>query len=269
MSDISSFAGRLEQPPGTIFPQRTGSLTAAAQARQHAACDLPAGLFAGRLDPTLLGQDMVLMASAAGLAVDGRVHLAHRILQRASLRIDAGYRIGGRIERLAPAPRGHEVEISAAAESAPHAMPIVLAATYLLPGLAPSGPAAPASAASTAPTPVTAQAALGRLDLTPERVMSYSADVGNLLHFDPAFAAAHGFRAPIAQGLMLVTAFLGALARARGAVPERFELTARFRRPTFWDDRLEFRLGEERWCCIAADGRMLVDGTFSAAELPS
>ncbi|WP_119419010.1 MaoC/PaaZ C-terminal domain-containing protein [Desertibaculum subflavum] len=267
MSDISSFAGWLERPPGTIFPQRTGSLTAAAQARQHAACDLPASLSAGDLDPTLLGQDMVLMASAAGLAVDGRVHLAHRIVQRAPLRIDAGYRIGGSIERLVPVPRGHEVEISAAAEPALHAMPIMLAATYLLPGLAPSGPAAPASEASTAP--VTAATTLGRLDLTPERVMSYSADVGNLLHFDPAFAAARGFRAPIAQGLMLVTAFLGALARARGAVPERFELTARFRRPTFWDDRLEFHLDDERWCCIAADGRILVDGKFSPAEAPS
>jgi hypothetical protein len=233
--------------------------------RQHAACDLPSGLFAGRLDPTLLGQDMVLMASAAGLAVDGRVHLAHRIKQHASLRIGAAYEVGGRIERLAPVPRGHEVEISAGADTAPPrpSAPVALAATYLLPGLAPAS-GVPGTSASAAPAGE-APATLGRLDLTPERVMSYSADVGNLLHFDPAFAAARGFRAPIAQGLMLVTAFLGTLARARGAAPERFELTARFRRPAFWDDRLEFRIGGAGWCCLAADGRVLVEGTFTAA----
>lgn len=265
MSDISPFAGWLDRPPGTIFPQRAGSLTAVAQARQHAACDQPAGLFAGRLDPTLLGQDMVLMASAAGLAVDGRVHLAHRIVQRASLRIGDGYEIGGRIERLAPAPRGHAVEISAAAVPASQAAtPIELAATYLLPGLAPSAGAI-GTAAPRPPEPA-ALAPIGRLDLTPDRVKSYSADVGNLLHFDPDFAAARGFRAPIAQGLMLLTGFLGAVARARAAMPADFELTARFRRPAFWDDRLEFRLGGGHWCCLAADGRMLVDGAFGAAD---
>jgi acyl dehydratase len=265
MRETSPFAGWLERPPGSSFPKRAGSLTAATQARQHAACDLPPDLFVDHLDPTLLGQDMVRMASAAGLAVDGRVHLAHRIIQRASLRIGAAYEVGGRIERLAPVPRGHEVEISASADtpSPGPSAPIALTATYLLPGLAPAS-GAPGTSAAAAPAGE-APATLGRLDLTPERVMSYSADVGNLLHFDPAFAASRGFRAPIAQGLMLVTAFLGALARARGAVPERFELTARFRRPAFWDDRVEFRLGGERWGCVAADGRVLVEGELKAA----
>ena len=265
MSETSPFAGWLEQSPGTTFPPSAGSLTAATQARQHAACDAPASLFEGRLDPTLLGQDMVLMASRAGLAVDGRVHVAHRIRQQAPLALGQPYAIGGRIERLEAVPRGHEVEVSATAGAQPSqgAAPVELAALYLLPGLAPAPGAAPRPA-TVSPAPA-GLATISRLDLTPERVMSYSADVGNLLHFDPAFAASRGFRAPIAQGLMLVTAFFGALARARGAAPARFELTARFRRHAFWDDRLEFRLGGDSWCCTAADGRVLVDGEFRAA----
>ena len=205
------------------------------------------------------------IGASDGLTVDGRVHVAHRIHQRAPLPLGIAYEVRGRIAGRRAVPRGHEVEVLATADAKPDcASPVDLAALYLLPGVAPSGdaatghPAAPVDPASLSP--------IGRLVLTPERVMSYSADVGNLLHFDPPFAAARGFRAPIAQGLMLVTAFFGVLSRAGGSAPDAFVLGARFRRPAFWDEALEFRLGGERWCCMAADGRVLVDGEIVTAS---
>lgn len=268
MSEASPFRGWLDCPPGHVFPRAPGSLTAEAQARQHTACDIPAGLFADRIDPTLLGQDMVLMASRTGLTVDGRVHVAHSIAQHAAVRFGAGYAMEGRIERLKPVRRGHEVEVRASVQAGPSEQqskwqaPVELTGLYLLPGLEPAADAR----SETPPEPTPASLALiGSLQLTPDRVKSYSADVGNLLHFDPAFAAARGFHAPIAQGLMLVTAFFGTVARMRGTAPDRFELTARFRRPAFWDDRLEFRLADETWCCVAADGRVLVEGRIRIA----
>ena len=259
MSESSSFSAWLDRPAGYEFPPDAGCLNLTTQARQHAACDVPAKLFADRLDPTLLGQDMVLMASRDGLAVDGRVHVAHRIRQRAPLPLGIAYAVRGRIESRRAVPRGHEVKVLATAEAKPDSEAAVdLAALYLLPGVAPSAEAAPGHSA--APIDPASLSPIGQLRLTPERVMSYSADVGNLLHFDPPFAAARGFRAPIAQGLMLVTAFFGVLSRSRDAAPDAFVLGARFRRPAFWNDALEFHLGGERWCCTAADGRVLVDG---------
>lgn len=266
MTTPSPFAAWLDLPPGHRFGPFAGHLTAARQARQHAACDVSPALFAERIDPSLLGQDMVLMASREGLAVDGRVHVAHRIRQHAPLPLGAGYALAGRVASLRPVARGHEVEVAATATTSPPSDPAVeLAALYLLPGLAPA--AGVTGATPPAPVDPAALAPIGRLQLTPERVMSYSADVGNLLHFDPAYAAARGFRAPIAQGLMLVTAFLGALGRARGDLPESFAIEARFRRPAFWDDGLEFLVHGAEWCCIAADRRLLVDGSFTAGSI--
>jgi acyl dehydratase len=73
--------------------------------------------------------------------------------------------------------------------------------------------------------------------LTPGDVATFSRPVGNDIHFDPGFAARYGYRAPLAQGLMTMTWMVGHVAEAfRGAGAAR--LTARFRRPVFWDDAL-------------------------------
>ena len=69
------------------------------------------------------------------------------------------------------------------------------------------------------------------------QVRVFSGDVGNQIHFDPAFAARLGYRAPLAQGLMTMLWMVGRLAEETGlSVP--LAVTARFRRPVFWDDRM-------------------------------
>jgi len=71
--------------------------------------------------------------------------------------------------------------------------------------------------------------------VTPDDVRLFSQDVGNEVHFDVEFARKHGFRAPIAQGIMSAVWLLSALYR-QGSIPVRFFVDVRYLRPVFWDD---------------------------------
>jgi hypothetical protein len=72
--------------------------------------------------------------------------------------------------------------------------------------------------------------------MTPEDVTLFSSDVGNLIHFEPDFAANLGYRAPLAQGLQTMVWMMGRL--TEDGPPVSFELSASFRRPVFWDDEV-------------------------------
>jgi acyl dehydratase len=71
--------------------------------------------------------------------------------------------------------------------------------------------------------------------VTPDDVRVFSQDVGNEVHFDVEFARQHGFRAPIAQGIMSAVWLISAL-YSQGAEPSRFFVDIRYLRPVFWDD---------------------------------
>ena len=73
--------------------------------------------------------------------------------------------------------------------------------------------------------------------LEPSKVAAFSKEAGNLIHSDPQVAQKHGFRAPIAAGLMGVHFYREIIAKYMDN-PECFDMEIWFRRPMFWDDTL-------------------------------
>tara|TARA_B100002052_G_C15759191_1_gene541486 strand:- start:553 stop:993 length:441 start_codon:yes stop_codon:yes gene_type:complete len=78
--------------------------------------------------------------------------------------------------------------------------------------------------------------------LNPKKVADFSSEAGNLIHSDPKVAKQHGFRAPIAAGLMglhFYRKFIGENFESKS-----FDLQVWFRRPMFWDDELSLIVKE-------------------------
>ena len=236
---------------GFRFPTLEACVTAERQRRHHQACDVPEGAFGGRADPSILGQDTALAAVKAGLPLDGRIHLRCLIRQRRPVALGERLRLEGRVLPFGPSPRGRLLNAAFTFHDSAGAEPLEMEMHYLLPG-PPTGERGPreAEAAPAAFAPIAAMA------LTPEKVMAYSSEAGNLIHFDVDFAKAAGFRAPLAQGQMQVTAALGALAAA--GLPEAFTLDSRFLRPLHWDERatVEATADRRRLRFLTADGRV-------------
>ena len=82
-----------------------------------------------------------------------------------------------------------------------------------------------------------------RRPLEPQNVADYSDEAGNLIHSDPKVALEHGFRAPIAAGLMGIHFYREVL--ETHYAPSAFDLEVWFRRPMFWDDTLSLVAREE------------------------
>jgi acyl dehydratase len=236
---------------GFRFPTLDVSVDTERQRRHHRACDVPQGAFGGRADPSIFGHDTALAAVRAGLPLDGRIHLSCLLRQRRPVGLGERLSLDGRVLPFGTSPRGRLLAARFAFRDAAGASPLEMEMRYLLPG-PPTGER-PARAEEPRPE---AFAPVGRLTLTPEKVKAYSAEAGNLIHFDPAFAQAAGFRAPLAQGQMQVTAALGWLAR-RG-LPDAFAFDSRFLRPLFWDDdvRIEATADRRRLRFVARDGRI-------------
>lgn len=216
---------------GFRFPTLQVSVSAERQHRHHWACDVPDGVFGGRADPSIFGQDTALAAVKAGLPLDGRIHLRCLIRQRRPIALDERLTLDGRALPFGPSPRGRLLNAAFTFRDKAGAAPLEIEMRYLLPG-PPTGDWAPREAQPQA----SAFAEIATMALSPEKVTSYSKEPGNLIHFDVAFAKRAGYRAPLAQGQMQVTAVLGALA-AKGRLRDAFTLASSFLRPLHWDDR--------------------------------
>jgi len=245
---------------GFRLPEGEASVDAARQARHHAACDVPAGLFGAVADASILGQDTALAARRAGLPLDGRIHLRTTIRQHAPAPLGEALAVSGVVVPFGPSPRGRVLNARFAFARAGATL-VEMDMQYLLPGPS-SGEAAPRAEAA-----AEAFAAVARLALTPDKVTGYSREVGNLIHFDPDFAKAAGFRAPLAQGQMQATAALGCF--AGWGLPDAFTLDCRYLRPLFWDDdvRIEATADRSRLRFVAPDGR--IAGTAALSGCPA
>jgi acyl dehydratase len=235
---------------GFRFPALEARVTAERRRLHHRCCDVPEGRFGDLADVSIFGQDTALAAVAAGLPLDGRIHLRCVLRQAAAIALGERLRLEGRVLPYGPSPRGRLLNAAFAFRRADGSLPLEIEMQYLLPG-----PATGERAMRETEAPA-AFAPLAALALTPEKVTGYSAEVGNLIHFDVAFARAAGFRAPLAQGQMQVTAALGALA-AQG-LPDAFTLDSRFLRPLHWDERatIEATADRSRLRFVAPDGRV-------------
>jgi len=254
-------------PEGTALPGFRTAVDAARQARYHASCEVDTAAFAGLADVTILAQDNSRSTTRAGLPNDGRVHTRHVIRQRQPIGLGEDLAITGRIGPYRDIRRGRLLICLFAFLRGDGEVPLEMETEYLLPFAAPppSDPGRSTPQAGRGPSEEAAEMiTAAELALTPDRVRAYSDEVGNRIHFDPAFARAQGYRAPLAQGLMQLTCMYGALVGTLGP-PVELDLEVRFLRPVFWDDRLQVRHSPDhrRFRCSTPDGRTTSEMTLA------
>lgn len=235
---------------GFEFPTVTYAVGRAFQERKHRAAGVDPALFGHLADPTFLGHGALRAMDAAGLPLVGQVHMTQRFRQTRRLRLDEPLTVSGRVVRIEQVPRGRRVHCGFEYRDADGDLVCETERSGLRPdpdAERPRGPGASADGAASG------DAALGFEEmavhaLTPEGVAAYSDDALNPIHNDPEVAARFGYRAPIAAGLMGIHYYMAHL--AGDGVPSELDLSIRFRRPMFWDDRLRLFRASGHLCLV-------------------
>lgn len=225
--------------PGFDFPVQEIVIEPEAQARKLAFCGIDPGLYGETVDVVMLGLPTLQSIMAAGVPVVGGVHLMQRFIQRRPIRLGEPVVIAGRVLSRVPAPRGSILE-SAFSYARRDGTVLVEAVRA---GIIPDGNTGPAPAEPKPDESLEGFAPVMTRTLEPDKVAAYSEEAGNLIHSDPEVARQHGFRAPIAAGLMGLHYYREALETRHRATG--FDLEVRFRRPMFWDDTLTLVAREE------------------------
>jgi len=259
-----------EAGEGMALPRFRTGVDAARQAHYHRCCEIDGGGFAGQADVTILAQDNSRATTKASLPNDGRVHTRQVIRQRQPVPVGEALVVTGRIGGYRDSRRGRLLTCLFAYLRSDGSVPLEMECEYLLPFAEPPPAPAPGDAPRQgrgSPPDAGAWTTATTLALTPARVTAYSEEVGNQIHFDPEFARARGYRAPLAQGLMQLTCMHAALVAALGA-PAGMDLEVRFLRPVFWDDTLQIQHTRDHrlFRCSTDDSRSTAEMTVARLD---
>jgi len=220
--------------PGFKFPERPVTRTREYQDSRLQACGVDPALYGDQAAAGLFGQDCFKAMRDAGHQVDGLVQIEQRFRQIQPVAIGEPLTQRGWIEAYEEVERGHRLHRTF--EFVRRDGTVALVADVI--GLVPDKEkwaAAKAKAGERKPVdPREGFEQVSTKTMTPEDVTLFSSDVGNLIHFEPEFAAGLGYRAPLAQGLQTMVWMMGRL--TEDGPPVSFEVSALFRRPVFWDD---------------------------------
>ena len=217
---------------GFEFTSQTFSVSAAYQARKLTCSGIDPELYDDAVDVAMLGLPTLRVMMACGIPILGGVHLSQRFRQIVPFRLGEDISISGRVLEIAPHPRGCilRCEFSYSREDGTICVEAVRS------GISPMGTKEPSDGISRPSEDLGGFNEVMQRALMPERVADYSSEAGNLIHSDPEVAQKHGFRAPIAAGLMGIHFYQEALQKLYQ--PSTFDLEVWFRRPMFWDDTL-------------------------------
>lgn len=256
--------------PGFRFPQTTVRRDPIVQAEALRACAVDPAVWGDLTEPTLWGNDGFCAMSAAGQGIDGYIHMEQRLTLRGTLPLGEPALFSGETVSNEVVPRGRRIVQRFQVRRADGGVAAISEHVRLLPD--PDKLGKPSARAGSVPAEdEVLRSVLAEKTMRPEDVVAYSRPVGNEIHFDPAFAARYGYRAPLAQGLMTMTWMTAFLADSLRRVPHAV-LVARFRRPVFWDDALTLVTqgvtqgdadgGCTRLCALNAEGRVACDLTM-------
>ena len=237
-----------------LRPWRT-AVSAERQRRYHEAAEVPAGLFSDYADPSVLANDTILaMRYLKKTPMDG-LHAGQRMEQLSPVRLGEPLVVRGRVRQVRRTPKGRFTHTEFSIEDAAGTLKVRGELTYF--NVHPQARVAPA--AVDAAFDREGWKSVARIELTPERVAAYSHEFPDYkVHFDPAVAASVGLRAPVAQGLMSFTWMTMAVAEA--GLPQRFTVSASFRRPIFWDETVEVLRRGRELAIVGADARQRSSG---------
>lgn len=223
--------------PGLEFPEWDFVTSAEHQAAKLACCGVDPALYGDRLDITVLALATILSAKQAGISINGSVHMAQFFDMREPVMLGEALTVRGEVMEMVKEPRGHVVASRFDFARADGSVPVRAARSSLVldpaVGAKPSGKKKPGSDGD----PRDGMALIATHQLIPEQVAAYSDEADNLIHSDPKTAQAFGFRAPIAAGLIAVRFMMAALCDP--TPPDRLKIRIRFRRPMFWDEKME------------------------------
>ena len=250
--------------PGFRFPERPVTRTRDYQDSRLLACGVDPALYGDQAAAGLFGQDCFKAMRAAGHQVDGLVQTEQRFRQIEPIAVGETVTQRGWIEAYEEVPRGHRLHRTFEFVLKDGTVALTADVIGLVPDKEKWAAAAKKAPQSAPSDPRGGHALVSEKSMTPEDVTLFSSDVGNLIHFEPDFAANLGYRAPLAQGLQTMVWMMGKL--TEDGPPASFELAASFRRPVFWDD------GASLWLHRAKTGfidsmRALNTGGKVTAEL--
>ena len=226
-----------------VFPDRTALRTRGYQTRQLRACGVDPALYHDHAETGLFGQDCFKSMITGGQTLDGMVHLAQRFVLLQRIGFDEPLRQRGRIVSDEEDARGRRIRQDFVFLRADASVAVVAEMYRLIPD-----PARMGGSRGTRRSDADPRDGLTFVEekrMRPKDVTGFSADVGNLIHFDPDFAGQLGYRTPIAQGIQTMIWMMGQLARRRS--PKALDVTARFVRPVHWDETLSL------WAISARD----------------
>jgi acyl dehydratase len=250
-------AGRLLEPWQT-------AVSAERQRRYHDAAEVPASLFGDTVDLSILANDTILaMRYLKKTPMDG-LHAGQRMEQLAPVRLGEPLVVRGRVREVRRSPKGRFTHTEFSIEDRAGTQKVLGELRYFNPD--PQARVAPASV--DAAFDRAGWTSVARVALTPGKVAAYSHEFPTYrVHFDPEVAASVGLRAPVAQGLMSFTWMT--MAVAKGELPQRYSVSASFRRPIFWDETVEVLRRGQELAVVGADSRQRSSGVFETRAIAS
>ncbi len=256
-----------EPVEGFEFQPETITVTEEYQQEKLAACGLDDKPFRGFVDASFFIAIGIHAGIKSGISAEGNVNMLQTLVQHRPVRLGEPLVVKGHIRKMTEVPRG--VTIDTAIEFIGEDGHPAISAPRI--SLKPDPEKIGVKGAGARPPPVIDD--LGRLtscgeyQLTPESVKSYSSE-GNSIHYEMEAANKAGFRAPIIGGGMGVHYLLYSLWQKFN--PHSFSLDVYFRRPIFWDDRIEVKVDQlgSRWraMCLTRDEKVLTEAAIQKLE---
>ncbi len=226
---------------GAALPNWPTKVTQARQRRYHAAAEIPADLFAGRVDPSVLANDTIHALSFTRNDDRQGLHAGQNLRLFEPIDFDEPLTLVGHVATVRQISKG-KLTVTAFDYTRPDgSVPLRMEQISLQPDY--DGMASKGGGGSTGLTAEGYDTVM-QCDLTPEKVADYSFEFPTYyVHFRPEAAQVLGLRAPIAQGAMSLTWMLAALAQDGPFDSLAFESS--FRQPIYWNDHVDvLRRGE-------------------------
>lgn len=256
---------------GLVYPEWDFQVTAETQARKLACCDIDPAIYGDTVDVTHFVLATVLSAKRIGLPVNGRVHMTQRLVLNEPIMLGETLSVRGEDIKVEPDRRGNIVTSRFDFVRPDGSVPLRAERSSLVLDATLAEKAQPAAAKpKPAADPTEGLTKIGEKQLVPEKVAAYSDEAENLIHSDPETARRFGFRAPIAAGLMAIRFMMEAL--SKDAIPQKLDIQIRFRRPMFWDEKLDLwgrhdDAGKLAYIAVVnQDGKLANDGIVNHVE---
>lgn len=232
--DVDSYR---QLKPGFAYRAIELKISPARQAEKLDCCGIDPEIYGDFVDLTQFSNEAILAATKSGLSINGNVHASERLICNKRIALNQPLVMTGTITEIENVPRGMLIRSEFAFTLPDGSVPLRTERSSVRLNREPVA-AGSGKRASPGLPDLSLYETVGICQFVPENVARYSSEGGNAIHYDPATAVKFGYRAPIAGGLMGVRSLMASLCFDDGP-PNNLDMSIRFKRPMFWDDRLE------------------------------